>query len=302
MYILAKKYGKLCNRLFSAAHVLALAIEDRQTFANVAFYDYARYFEVTRQDIFCRFPAQKSRLKNSGALATVLYYVVYVVSCLVHYLSECGFGMDRLGLRTVKGSDDGGDDLVLDAHSPLLVAGSSGPDQVVFFQGWNLRAYHCLKKHGDTVREYFAPLPGYRANVEEFVQSARGGHEVLVGVVIRHGDYRTWLGGKYFYPIEVYTELMKQVEGVFGGRKVTFLICSDEGQDTAAFDAAGMSFRFRSGHMIENLYSLAECDYIVSPPSTYAMWASFYGKVPLYLINDPGQRISTTDRFEVCEG
>ena len=94
---------------------------------------------------------------------------------------------------------------------------------------------------------------------------------------------------------------MKQVETVFSGKKTKFLICSDEEQDTQIFTSAKIEFCFRSGHMIENLYSLAECDYIVSPPSTYGMWASFYGKTPLYTINDPCQ-IITAAGFSMCEG
>lgn len=125
---------------------------------------------------------------------------------------------------------------------------------------------------------------------------------MLIGIVIRHGDYRTWLDGKYFYSMETYTKLMKQVEALFSDKKAKFLICSDEEQDTNVFTSAMINFCFRSGHMIENLYSLAECDYIVSPPSTYGMWASFYGKTPLYIVNDPHQIISTPESFTVCEG
>jgi hypothetical protein len=74
---------------------------------------------------------------------------------------------------------------------------------------------------------------------------------------------------------------MKQLQESFAGEKVRFLIFSDEEQDTDVFKAAGSDYFFRSGHIIENLYSLAECDYIVSPPSTYGEWASFYGRTPL---------------------
>jgi hypothetical protein len=31
------------------------------------------------------------------------------------------------------------------------------------------------------------------------------------------------------------------------------------------------------------------------------MWASFYGKVPLYIINDP-EKTMTIDSFEICKG
>ena len=299
MYVLSKKYGRLCNRLFNAAHLLALAIERKHTFVNVAFYDYADCFQATQQDILCRYPVRKGFIQNYKPVGMVLYYLTYCFACFVYYLPR--LAVNGLRWRTIRGPA-GGDDLVLDVPSFPLLNGLPDTAHVIFFQGWNLRAHHSLQKHGDRIREYFTPLPRYRARVNEFILTAREGCDVLVGVVIRHGDYRTWLNGQYFYSLETYAALMKQVEELFGGRKTKFIICSDEEQDTTVFAAAKMDFCFRSGHMIENLYSLAECDYIVSPPSTYGMWASFYGKVPLYLIDDPAQRISTTDSFAVCEG
>jgi len=300
MYILTKKYGRLCNRLFSVAHILALAIEHKHTFANVAFYDYARYFRVTERDIFCRYPARKCCAGNYTSMAIVLYYLMYAFSLCVFYLHKLGFGMTWLGVGTVRFYGDGDDELVMD-ENPFLLAKGMTAAHVICFQGWNMRAYQSLQKHGDKVRDYFAPTALYQSRVKKYVQQNRAGCDVLVGVVIRHGDYRTWKDGRYFYSIETYAALMKQVETVFSGKKTKFLICSDEEQDTQIFTSAKIEFCFRSGHMIENLYSLAECDYIVSPPSTYGMWASFYGKTPLYTINDPCQ-IITAAGFSMCEG
>jgi len=302
MYILSKKYGRLCNRLFNAAHILALAIENKHTFINFAFYDYASYFNATQQDVFCRYPIQKSSFKNYKSIAVVMYYVSYLFSYVAYYVPGFVSGITSLRLSTIRSSEDEDRDLILDVNPSPLINGLSDAEQVIFFQGWNLRAYQCLIKHGDKVREYFTPIEVYQSNVKEFIQNNREGCDLLIGIVIRHGDYRTWLDGKYFYSIEMYTQLMKQVEALFSEIKIKFLICSEEEQDTDVFTSAMINFCFRSGHMIENLYSLAECDYIVSPPSTYGMWASFYGKKPLYIIEDPHLIISTTKSFKVCEG
>jgi len=46
------------------------------------------------------------------------------------------------------------------------------------------------------------------------------------------------------------------------------------------------------------MYGFARCDYLIGPPSTFTMWASFYGQVPLNIIcrNDQPQAI---DDFRV---
>jgi hypothetical protein len=49
------------------------------------------------------------------------------------------------------------------------------------------------------------------------------------------------------------------------------------------------------------MYAFAECDYIFGPPSTYTMWASFYGNKPLYMMESASAEFST-DEFKVYNG
>jgi Glycosyl transferase family 11 len=297
VYILSEKVGRLGNRLFLASHVLACAIENKHTFANLAFYDYASFFKGTNQDIFCRYPIQKSFSKGKKIAEIPLYYAGYLFSSLLFILSRFGFQLKSLS--TIKSSFNEGDTINLDINP--LSKDISNPAQTIFFHGWLLRGSECLKKHGDEVREYFTPVDPYQSNIKILISSLKEDCDVLIGVSVRHGDYRKFAGGKYFYSIETYVKLLKQIEALFSNKSVKFFICSDEKQDIKIFEAAGLDFYFSSGHFVENLYSLAACDYTVSPPSTYGMWASFYGKTPLCVVSDPDQIISI-DSFVICEG
>lgn len=303
MYILSMKYGRLCNRLFNSAHILALAIENKHTFVNLAFYEYAKYFRATQNDIFCRYPAQTGFIKNNKIIAMLLYYSGYHLATFLYYLSKLGFNTSWLKLHTVRplGNEDS-NVLILDGDVSSLSIDFPNTNQVIFFQGWALRSFECLKKHGDTVREHFKPADIYQSDIKSFITENREGYDLLIGIVIRHGNYRKWLKGKYFYSTDKYANFMKQLKTLFSDKKIKFLIFSDEEQDTNIFKAANIDFYFRSGHMIENLYSLAECDYIVSTHSSYGMWASFYGKTPLCIINDPDQIITISDSFAIYEG
>lgn len=303
MYILSMRYGRLCNRLFNAAHILALAIENKHTFVNLAFYEYAEHFRTTQNDIFCRYPAKNGLVKSNKIIAMLLYYPVYHFATFLYYLSKIGINTRWLGLYTIR--PQGGKDKIvlnLDGDTSSLPMDLSDISRTVFFQGWELRAFACLRKHGDKVRDYFKPTEEYLSDINAFITEHREGCDVLIGIVIRHGNYRKWQNGKYFYPLDTYVNVMKQLTQQLRGKKIKFLIFSDDEQDTSVFKSADMDFFFRSGHMIENLYSLAECDYIVSAPSTYGMWGSFYGKTPLYVIYDPDQIISISDSFAVYEG
>src|SRR5579864_7047234 len=64
-----------------------------------------------------------------------------------------------------------------------------------------------------------------------------------------------------------------------------FLICSDERQEAATF--APFPVTVGQGTLLGDLFSLAGCDYVVGPPSTYSLWAAFYGRKPLYHMIEP---------------
>jgi hypothetical protein len=215
----------------------------------------------------------------------------------LHYLAKVGISTNRLGLHLIRP----GRGAVVDLDSRTYPEDFSRNSQVFLFQGWNIRALDLLKKHGGAIRDYFRPAAAYQAEIAEFMKKRREGCDLVVAVVIRHGDYRKYLGGKYFYSLETYLGWMQQITRMFCGQKINFLIFSDEEQDTELFRRAQLNFYFRSGHMIENLYSMAACDYIITPPSTYGMWASFYGKTPLCVVEDPEATI-TQDSFSVCGG
>ena len=68
------------------------------------------------------------------------------------------------------------------------------------------------------------------------------------------------------------------------------LVCSNASPPASAF--AGCDVSAGIGHLVEDLYALARCDYLVGPPSTYTAWASFYGQVPLCHLETAEQQLS----------
>jgi hypothetical protein len=68
MFVITKKTGQLSNRLFLFSHFIVCAIENKFTFVNPAFEEYASFFKATSKNVFCRYPAQKSLLNKSKLL------------------------------------------------------------------------------------------------------------------------------------------------------------------------------------------------------------------------------------------
>jgi hypothetical protein len=103
-----------------------------------------------------------------------------------------------------------------------------------------------------------------------------------IGVHIRHGDYRHWCDGKFFFPSEEYARQMQRLE-VDLGRPLTFVVVSDEQQSEAVF-AGVKSVHVVRGTEEHDLYLLGRMDLILATYSTFAFWSSFHGNVPLVMM------------------
>lgn len=280
MIIIASKFGYLCNRILTFANTMAFAIENNITLINPAFDEYCKFFASTEQDIIARYPSKKVK---------------------IYYKDYFRFGMYRFCCFPFK--IHGKPDIKIKKITKLLLFdigwnqrfefdNSNNKDQVslikrsslVVLSGYYFLDTTNLYKHADKIREYFKPTPQYQQNIQMILKEKREMGEVLIGVHIRQNDYKDFCGGVYYYTSQEYLKMMQRIVGLFPGKKVAFLICSDTKQRSGVFKK--ISFGFGSGQIIEDLYSLAGCDYIIGPPSTFSGWASFYGNVPRLVMND----------------
>ncbi len=122
----------------------------------------------------------------------------------------------------------------------------------------------------------------------------------LVGVHIRRGDYMTWLDGMYYYTDQQYLQIMQNIEFqlIEKGRRVKFLICSNEQIDTDNFRPLDC-FKILNSSGAKDLFALSQCDYILGPPSSYSQWASFVGQVPVGYIMSANSKLVLSDFSDI---
>lgn len=161
---------------------------------------------------------------------------------------------------------------------------------IVFLFGRFFRDYTNFEKYKHIIRGYFAPISTVQSCVDKMMAAARKNSDIVVGVHIRRGDYAEFMNGKYFYSPEQYAEKLTILKSSLMDKRVTFIICSNEKIDPSVF--GNMNFIMGAGRPVEDMYLLAECDFIMGPPSTFSSWASFYGNKRLYQIKDINQPIS----------
>ena len=109
----------------------------------------------------------------------------------------------------------------------------------------------------------------------------------MIGVAIRKGDFKTWLGGKWYVNDQAFKNIIETAIHQFSPRICSFAFCSDEDIDEKL-----------TGNLFSivippspplHLSVLMGCDYIIgTAQSTFIEWSSFLGDVPLHSVS-PGE-------------
>lgn len=164
--------------------------------------------------------------------------------------------------------------------------------KLVVLQGWLFRDWEALERHEDEVRRILSPDATVQAEARSLVEVARGDGDVLVGVHIRQGDYRRHLGGRFYFSTDAYVHVMERIRDLLKG-EVRFLVATDTPQDWALF--AHLPCTRSNGAPLQDLFGLAACDYLFGPPSSFTLWASFYGRTPLAMLVSPEHDLTLDD-------
>jgi hypothetical protein len=82
-------------------------------------------------------------------------------------------------------------------------------------------------------------------------------------------------------------------------KRVAFLLCSNEPQRIE--DYLPLTVTLGPGTLLGDLFTLSACDYILGPPSTYSLWAAFYGRKPISHLYKPAAPDSLSS-FSIQDG
>src|SRR5690554_5266050 len=168
-------------------------------------------------------------------------------------------------------------------------------------KGWNFRVFDLTAKFQDYFVKKYSLLPIYYQNNTLYRRISKMDRniQVVVGVHIRRGDHRSWQDGKYFFSDDVYQEYMHslriKLEQSF--KKPVFIIFSNEDVSIAEKENVILS---RNDWYIDQ-FLMSQCDYLIGPPSTFTLWASYIGKVRYFHFEDDQTQVDL-DNFQYCIG
>ena len=278
LFVLALRTGRLANRLVLFANFIAFAEEHGHRLVNVTFHSYAHLFETTRRDIYCRYPVAKRRsvfdlLPGAAAVIrkTRIFYHVTRAAGVMNGRFQF-FGSRVTTLLAIEGREV---TLLDDPAIQKTIAAA----KIIFTYGWRFRTPDAVKKHAEKIRSFFRPIEAVEKGSRETMDRVRRQADIVVGVHVRRGDYRGWHEGRFFFEVSRYAAWMRELAAQFPGGKVSFFVSSDEPRSRNEF--GDLPVEIGLGPPVNDLWTLARCDFIFGPPSTFSQWASFYGKVPL---------------------
>lgn len=123
---------------------------------------------------------------------------------------------------------------------------------------------------------------------------------VIVGIHIRRGDYKFWRDGKYYFDDSLYdyymTCMSNEIKRIYN-RKCLFIIFSNE---TISINENDYIIKSDNEWYVDQ-FIMSKCDYLIGPPSSFTLWASYIGKVKLFTIKNINCNFSL-DNFLVCNG
>ena len=304
MFISLIRYGRLTNRLFLLAHLIALAKECNQNLFDLSLMEYCFPFNSQYTLTNTSVNIVSSRLFSRFYIPL---YPLVIKLCHIYSIFQHRLPFLKSFCEVVSFASSFPENLPEDSQQArhavvksldsLAASGIlSSTFKLYIFCDWYVRAPAVFQKHRLYSLRCLQPSPEIVQKSAELVDMLICNSDLLIGIVIRREDYQSYAGGRFFFPMLAYREIADRFCALFHGKSIKFFFCSVSHESMDCME--GLDYFYRPFYPIENLQVLSSCHYILSPPSTYAMWASLVGNVPLYLTSDPSFPF-TIDDFKV---
>ena len=288
--ILKLDYGQLGNRLHTHANALAWCIRNDCNLLNLSFRPFSNHFQSRENqsiEILAQYKSILCRLFSN-------FFIQHILSKLCmseKWLRRLSRFFHVMHCEDHEVLTENQMDMIRQCHKRFIV-----------IQAWNLNCKDALALNQEKIRRLLTPTLESVDLATIFIKDLKSCFDIVVGVHVRRGDYKQYLGGKHFHSWELYRKWICQAKELFelgGKNKVGFFLCSDENPDKSTFDSLPVYFLPQNEIMLD-LHALSLCDYSIGPPSSFGTWASWHGKVPRCVLKD-NTLLESVEQFSVCK-
>ena len=260
MIIVPYRYGQLGNQLFHIAHL------------------YAAHKVTGQRVVFCSFGYSKKcfpqidsnpnfRVMASGNLLNRLLRKSTVLHRKLFNRLTSGV-ISHLYCETPPYIDSSGE-----------LFSNACKKRIFICEGWGFRDNTSVQTFRQDIVKFLALSEDISRESVRFLESVRTSSKCcLVGFHVRRGDYQKYKNGLYFLSDAQWRAVIHAAKRIVESTGRTFCPIIFSNENCEAFKDVH-NVTFASGDIYTDLRSLASCDLIVAPPSTFSGWASYLGNV-----------------------
>lgn len=263
IFIQSHNGGRLANQLWNFVSVYAYCLEKGYILINPTFDHYSKYFEQFKNNSFLS-PNFKLNIFNKN-LSWLIMRIILKINKVIGIGQSFQTGEDSNAI-ILPPTDDS-----FKVNKP-----------VGFFNGWLFRNTDGLEKFRKEITHTFRPAKEYQIKIDNFLQTLSP-DQFKVAIHIRRTDYKHHDNGKYYYEIEEYISVMKQIKAKYYDKNLLFIVFSDESWELSEFKDVGSAVMISPflEDFVVDLFLISNCELIVGPPSSFTQFASWLGQKQL---------------------
>jgi len=288
--------GRLGNQVLRFAHWIAWVLEQGDGQVEVrdfAFWPYARYFAWWRNHPGCVFPPRSDAWDEIARWRDLLpEYVTHRLDWRLQRFLQVRGGRWP-GWQAIDADSPGGkSSMRLDEAFWRRVQRKP----VTACAGWNLAGWDLVARHQSRLRDYFQPERATADRARTWVDDLRRRHGRVIGLFMRQEDYRVWQDGRFYFSLPCYVRWAQEAVELYADDNPAVVIAAAEWSGGGAFGRLPVYPSTGNpgcgGHWFDQWAQLAECDMVLSVPSTFAATAAFRGAKPLWPLLRADQRLA----------
>jgi hypothetical protein len=271
-------YGRLGNQLELAAHLIVFADLEKKTIALEYLRENAKNFPYFQDNFLNVYPKQKTSKLTQKIIKKTLNKLIQLKLIKT---------IDFIKKNEWIYFDD-----IKSVNNQELI--SLKKSWICTIKVWRFRSKYLIKNYRDSIKEIFTPSQDILDKGRQFIKQLNA--DIVIGVHIRWGDYKTE-APSLFHSIEIYKARMLETQKLYPEKKVGFIVCTEEGETIK--ELSDLNCIYPQSDAITDLYTLAQCDYLIATGSTFASWASYWGEIGLFTIDDKYKEIERSTDFIV---
>ena len=282
--ILVDKPGRLGNQLWSRAFFVVVASYYSIQIIDIPFYGYAKYFKKTH-------PAWNNYRIYLFSKRGIGKYANKMIECVLKIFFRLHGRFLPIQQGYVKIMHLFGAYIISENISLHSLLKLTQKHHLICIFAWPFRFQNTIQeKEQGLISNFFSFPKPIKIKCYLAIKSLNSSFDILIGIHIRRADFHSYLGGKFHYSNLQYQKVIYHMEQLLHiknpMRKVAFIICSDEKIIPKTFKRKlnGNHVFYDQRHFFEDLLLLSMCHMIIGPTSTFSMWASYIGRVPLFKI------------------